>query len=489
MRKISIQVKFTLLVAVLLIVLNSIITIFILNQEERIIREGIETKGKAIALSFTLTGGKVIVDNLYLIQEALVNFSQFQDISQIYFIDESGMVTASKDASLVGQTLTHDAVFDRAISGKTQTLQYSPDQAGHEMLVVVHPMLIDGKIAGWIRLELSLGDMREKIRRIKFRMIIMAVGMILAGSFLSWIFSRKITGGLQVLVMQFKRLSEGDFREKLDLNSKDELGDVARSHNVLVDQMSGTLQKIQESAQNLSTISREVSSRARLIEQGAEETFSGSSETGRHLEQMNTSISQNSENSRQTEQMAVKGAEDSEESGKAVRETIDAMKSIAEKISIIEEIAYQTNLLALNAAIEAARAGEYGRGFAVVASEVRKLAERSQGASKEIGQLASSSVKMAEHSGKLLTDLIPSIHKTSELVQEVAATSREQATGVAQINRAIAQVDEVAQKNVSSARDLTSMSQALSSQAEELMSALSYFKVTMNGNTSVPDGS
>ncbi|HXN07039.1 MAG TPA: methyl-accepting chemotaxis protein [Nitrospiria bacterium] len=479
MRKISLQVKFTLLVALLLIVLNSIMTIFVLRQEEQIIREGIETKGKAIALSFTLTGGKVIVDNLYLIQEALANFSQFQDISQIYFIDEGGMITASKEASLVGQTLTHDPVFDRAVSGKTQTLQYSPDQAGHEMLVIVHPMMTDGKIAGWIRLELSLADMREKIRQIKFRMIIMAIGMILAGSFLAWIFSRQITGGLQVLVRQFKRLSEGDFREKLDLKSKDELGDVARSHNVLVDQMSGTLQKIQESAQHLSAISREVSSRARLIEQGAEDTLSGSSETGRHLEQMNASITQNSKNSRQTEQMAAKGAKDSEESGKAVKDTVDAMQAIAEKISIIEEIAYQTNLLALNAAIEAARAGEYGKGFAVVASEVRKLAERSQGASKEIGQLASSSVKMAEHSGRLLTDLIPSIHKTAELVQEVAAASREQAAGVAQINRAIAQVDEVAQKNVSSAKDLTNMSQALASQSEELMSALFYFKVSI----------
>src|SRR5678815_4121260 len=148
------------------------------------------------------------------------------------------------------------------------------------------------------------------------------------------------------------------------------------------------------------------------------------------LEEMSASITQNAENSRQTEQMAVKGAKDAEESGRAVQETVDAMKAIAEKISIIQEIAYQTNLLALNAAIEAARAGEHGKGFAVVATEVRKLAEKSQSASQEISGLASSSVKVAERSGELLAAMVPTIKKTAELVQEVAAASSEQSSGV-----------------------------------------------------------
>src|SRR5262249_18741951 len=148
------------------------------------------------------------------------------------------------------------------------------------------------------------------------------------------------------------------------------------------------------------------------------------------------------ENGRQTEQMAVKGAKDAEEGGQAVGETISAMRAIAEKISIIEEIAYQTNLLALNAAIEAARAGEHGKGFAVVATEVRKLAEKSQGAAKEIGTLASSSMSVAERSGQLLRDLVPSIRKTADLVQEVAAASAEQSSGVNQVNKAMARVDQ-----------------------------------------------
>jgi methyl-accepting chemotaxis protein len=178
------------------------------------------------------------------------------------------------------------------------------------------------------------------------------------------------------------------------------------------------------------------------------------------------------------EQVAAKGAREAEESGKAVNHTVDAMKSITQKIEIVDEIAYQTNLLALNAAIEAARAGEHGKGFAVVATEVRKLAERSQSAAKEISSLATDSVKVAENSGKLLDELVPSIQKTAELVQEVAAASREQSAGVAQINKAMAQVDQVTQRNASSAEELSSTAEELASQSEALLQLMNYFKVS-----------
>jgi methyl-accepting chemotaxis protein len=192
---------------------------------------------------------------------------------------------------------------------------------------------------------------------------------------------------------------------------------------------------------------------------------------------MSASITQNAENSRQMEQMALKGVKDAEESGKAVKETLAAMQVIAEKISIVEDIAYQTNLLALNAAIEAARAGEHGRGFAVVATEVRKLAERSQTAAKEIGGLSGTSVKVAERAGAALAELVPAIKKTAELVQEVAAASREQAAGVTQVNKAITQVDQVTQRNASAAEELSSTAEEMASQTEALQQLMAFFRV------------
>ncbi len=233
---------------------------------------------------------------------------------------------------------------------------------------------------------------------------------------------------------------------------------------------------IQTVADQVMSGSEELSSGAEELSQGATEQSSSVEEVSASMEQMSANIKQNSDNAQQTEKMALKAAQDGKEGGKAVAETVTAMKAIAGKISIIEEISRQTNLLALNAAIEAARAGEHGKGFAVVASEVRKLAERSREAAREINELAGTSVQVAENAGNMLTKIVPDIQKTANLVQEINAASNEQSTGAQQINKAVQQLDQVIQQNASASEEMASTAEELLSQAEQLIGTIAFFK-------------
>lgn len=296
---------------------------------------------------------------------------------------------------------------------------------------------------------------------------------------------RSITGRVDVIVTRFEDLSRGDLTQRIPSGGTDEIGRIAAAFNSLVEKLEGIIRNVRSGSNSIASAAQQVASSSLSLSQGTSEQAASAEETTSSLEQMSASIQQNSENSRQMEAVASKGAREAEESGKAVNHTVEAMKSITEKIEIIDEIAYQTNLLALNAAIEAARAGEHGRGFAVVATEVRKLAERSQAAAKEISSLATDSVKVAERSGKLLEELVPSIKKTAELVQEVTAASREQSSGVGQINKAMAQVDQVTQRNASSAEELSSTAEELAAQSEALLQIMNYFKVS-DGDSGTP---
>ncbi len=306
---------------------------------------------------------------------------------------------------------------------------------------------------------------------------IVVLGIVL-GVGVSFAITRSITGPVGIAVAAAERIAKGDLSEVVEAASKDEVGKLLAAMRAMTEKLAQTIGEVRAGADALAGASAQVSSTAQTLSSGTGEQAASVEETTSSLEEMSASITQNAENSRQTESMAKEGAKNAEESGKSVTETVEAMKAIAERISIIEEIAYQTNLLALNAAIEAARAGEHGKGFAVVATEVRKLAERAQKAAKEIGSLAGSSVKVAERSGKLIVELVPVIRKTADLVQEVAAASAEQSAGVSQVSKAMGTVDQVTQRNASAAEELSSTAEEMSSQAESLQQLMAFFSVS-----------
>ena len=308
-------------------------------------------------------------------------------------------------------------------------------------------------------------------------MIILATLAIAIGALLAWFLTRSITGPIVLAVSVANRLSEGDLTVRIDAVSKDETGQMLQAMQNMITRLSQVVADVNAGAQALSSASEEVSATAQSLSQAASEQAAGVEETSASIEQMTSSIAQNTENAKVTEGMASKAAQDAADGGEAVNATVAAMKQIAKKISIIDDIAAQTNLLALTAAIEAARAGDHGKGFAVVAAEVRKLAERSQIAAQEIGEVATNSVELAEKAGGLLSEIVPNIRKTSDLVQEISAASSEQSSGVGQINAAVGQLNQTTQQNASSSEELAATSEEMSSQAEQLQQTMAFFKL------------
>ena len=309
----------------------------------------------------------------------------------------------------------------------------------------------------------------------RIMIIFICVGVMLA-IFLGVLISRIISVPLKRGVNVAEAISNGDLTQTIDINRKDEVGQLAGAMNAMVDKLKSIVGDVRSAADNVAAGSQQLSSSSEEMSQGATEQASSIEEVSSSMEEMSSNIKQNADNAQQTEKIALKSAADAREGGKAVTDTVVAMKEIAGKISIIEEIARQTNLLALNAAIEAARAGEHGKGFAVVASEVRKLAERSQAAAGEISHLSTSSVQVAEKAGEMLAKLVPDIQKTAELVQEISGASNEQNTGAEQINQAIQQLDQVIQQNASASEEMASTAEELSSQAEHLQESIAFFK-------------
>jgi methyl-accepting chemotaxis protein len=308
-------------------------------------------------------------------------------------------------------------------------------------------------------------------------MIAVASGALLIALAAAFWISMTISRGLGRATTAVRNVAEGDLTKLAESVSKDEIGELLGHVNTMIERLRGVVGDAISASFNVSSGSQELSASSEQVSQGATEQAAAAEEASASMEQMAANIKQNADNAAQTEKIARQSAKDAEVSGEAVNRAVHAMRTIAEKISIVQEIARQTDLLALNAAVEAARAGEHGKGFAVVASEVRKLAERSQSAAAEISAMSGDTVQAAQEAGEMLSRLVPDIRKTAELVSEITAACREQDIGASQINEAIQQLDKVTQQNSSASEEMAATSEELAAQSEELQSSISFFRV------------
>jgi methyl-accepting chemotaxis protein len=294
----------------------------------------------------------------------------------------------------------------------------------------------------------------------------------------------RMTVSLRASAALAETIARGDLTvDHQPLSDKDALGHALVS---MVARLRGVVGDATLAAQNVAAGTQQLSATADQVSQGATEQAAAAEEASASMEQMAANIKQNADNAAQTEKIARQSSQDAEASGVAVDKAVGAMRTIAEKIGIVQEIARQTDLLALNAAVEAARAGEHGKGFAVVASEVRKLAERSQTAAAEIGAVSSDTVTAAAQAGEMLAKLVPDIRRTAELVSEISAACREQDIGSSQINEAIQQLDKVTQQNAAASEQISSTSEALAGQAEELQQGIAFFQIEDAGTRARP---
>lgn len=307
----------------------------------------------------------------------------------------------------------------------------------------------------------------------------LAAGLLMA-IVLGFIITRLITKGVVRNVEMVRKIAGGDLSVNLSedlLQQKDETGQLAKSMQQMVEKLRDIIGGVVAGSDNIATASQQMSSTAQEMSQGSNEQASSAEEVSSSMEEMAANIEQNTDNSRETERIAIQAEKGILESNKASEQAVEAMKDIAQKITIIGEISRQTNILALNAAVEAARAGEHGKGFAVVAAEVRKLAERSNVAATEIDKLAKFGVSISEEAGEKLSAIVPEIQKTARLVQEIAAASIEQNTGADQVNGAIQQLNQVTQQNAAASEEMATSSEELASQADQLLEMVSYFKL------------
>jgi len=396
--------------------------------------------------------------------------------------DSKGLIIGHPNKELIMELDTSDSDYGKEmIARRNGTYKYFFEKQNQWKAMAFNEV----KQTGWlVAVSAPLGELMAPLATIRNAAIIGTIITILAAGLVILFIVGRITNIFGEFVQVLRTIAQGDLRislSKKDLAKVDEIGDMARALDQMSVQLSETVTSISGATDEMAAGSEELSGSSQGVAQGASEQAASIEEISSSMEEMTSSVRQNAENAQQTQKIAVQAATDAEAGGEAVSETVGAMKEIADKISVIEDIARQTNLLALNAAIEAARAGEHGKGFAVVAAEVRKLAEHSGVAAAEISDLSASSVDVAVKAGEMLGRIIPDIKRTAELVDEISSTSREQDSGVEQINQAIQQLDSVIQANASASEEMASTSEQLAGQSELLREAVGFFTLKDEG--------
>jgi methyl-accepting chemotaxis protein len=438
----------------------------------------IENRGRELGVFLGKAGTDPLLFTDILKLDALASDAvKSQDMLFTYIADASGK---SLNTVLASFNMDDPAVKELVEKEGSKDVAALAEKVKEQLdvLTVQTPIELDGAKIGEVEMGFSRSGVKAYARNVVLIMLgaCVAIILILSAVMYGMVHRMVVIPALQTVSVA-SNIAAGDLSQRVSDASNDELGRLSHEINSMADGLEQLIVNIRRSAAANASIATQIAAGSRHMSEGSSEQASAAEEASVAVEEMHTTIKQNADNAMQTEKIALKSAGDARESGQAVSLTISAMKEIAQKISIIEEIARQTNLLALNAAIEAARAGEHGKGFAVVASEVRKLAERSQAAAKDIGELSSTSVAVAEEAGVMLGKLVPDIQKTAELVQAISTASKEQASGTDQINSAIQQLNRVIQQNAGVSQEMSTTGGELSSQAEQLLSMVSFFKV------------
>lgn len=394
-------------------------------------------------------------------------------------LSHGGIYVGDAKADNIGQAIDDQALMAAIQEGKVLGRDLFDKHLNADAYQIAVPLLVGKTTTPWsFRVSVPTEQMMAAVIQMRTIAIvigvvsILVVGTILTLCIRTWVLNPVNTARAAAL-----RLAEGDLSVAIDVRGKDEIAQLLGAMKSMSEKLVGIIVNIRASAQELVQSSEQIGSTSQSLSQAATQQAATVEETSASVEQISAAVAQNSDNARATDGIASSSAKAAAEGGDAVRETVLAMRQIADKIKLVDEIAYQTNLLALNAAIEAGRAGEHGKGFAVVAAEVRKLAQRSQLASQDIGSVASKSVQMAERAGSLLDEMLPSIRKTADLVEEISAASSEQATGLEQINAAVGQMAQTTQVNASSAEELNATAEEMNNQAMQLQEMMEFFVI------------